>query len=201
MLSLGVDGWMIFEIYTRSLIGTPSLRKFDCRPCVGKKEKEEYSSISPHTLGGCKEIRQVVDIVKAAKGTRSVLFHSVKRENELIDFIYQDKNGAFHASQATVGKKHKAYPQKIQTLVYLIQDGDKSIGLSLYYLVPGDQFAEFVTSPVKPGTQLANVTSCKIWHALVPDPNGSQDTGSSKKGSLKTGPSKPSPSKPRKSKS
>jgi hypothetical protein len=50
------------------------------------------------TVGGCESIRQVVDIVEAAKETSNILFLSVDPKYPLIDFIYQDgTKGAFLA--------------------------------------------------------------------------------------------------------
>lgn len=104
-------------------------------------EKQKYQLLP---LGGCKNIRQVVDIVRAAKVTPNVLFHSLNLSYELIDFLYQDDVGAFHAFQATTGMRHSTDPVKIKQL-------EKDIGienkLSIYYLVPGENFVKFRTSP------------------------------------------------------
>ena len=119
----------------------------------------------------------MLDIVNAAKETRGVLFHSVDQANKVIDFMYQGENGEFHAFQATIGTTHKANSKNINRLVDQVQEGDPSKKLSLYYLVPGKQFKSFVTSPVDPLEKLVNVTSCKIWHVLIPDPNGNRPKG------------------------
>ena len=116
----------------------------------------------------------MLDLVEAAKATQKVLFHSVDRANTLIDFLYQDENGAFHAFQATIAKTHRADPGSIKTLVDSVQGGDQSKKVSLYYLVPGNLYKTFVTNPVDPLKQLQNVKSCEIWHVLVPNPSRSQ---------------------------
>ena len=136
MIDLGEDGWIIFEAYTRASMATSTPQKLDCRPCVGKNKTSLYNTTNPLVMGGCKETRVVPDIVKAAKETCNVLFHSVTRSNKLVDFLYQDENGAFHAFQVTIGKKHSANVGHIKELVGLVQDGNTSIQLSLYYLVP-----------------------------------------------------------------
>ena len=68
------------------------------------------------TLGGCRSFRLVLDIVQAAKETPMVLFHSVDRSNPLIDFIYQDGKGIFHAFQVTLGLTHTANKTQIKML-------------------------------------------------------------------------------------
>jgi hypothetical protein len=60
------------------------------------------------TLGGCSCFRLVLDIVQAAKETPMVLFHSVDRTYPLVDSIYQDGTGIFHAFQVTLGSTHTA---------------------------------------------------------------------------------------------
>ena len=93
------------------------------------------------------------------------LFHSVNpRYPGLIDFIYKDKAENVHAFQATLKMTQDADPKKIREL-------RKTLGkspLTLYYLVPAENFHGFVTDPVKPETDA--LTS--IQHILVPNPKG-----------------------------
>ena len=117
-------------------------------------------------------MRQVGNIVEAANATSNVLFHSVDPQFPLIDFIYQDGKGAFHAFQATTGLRHSAALNHILEL-------EKQVGgaqnLNLYYLVPGDHFDSFVTDPVNPcKVTKGESASCKIWHVRVSDPNYSE---------------------------
>jgi hypothetical protein len=65
------------------------------------------------TLGGGTSIRLEHRIVEAAKENPNVPFHSVDERCPLIDFLYQDEDGAFHAFQATVGKERSADREKI----------------------------------------------------------------------------------------
>ena len=169
MLDPQVNGWKIFEAYTRCLMATGTPKKLEGRPCVGKC-KDEYKKPSSLTLGGCKEIRLGHNIVNAAKEDRNVLFHSVDQSYELIDFLYQDDNGHFHAFQATLGKTHSANVAKIKELENAVGISvDPTIKLSLYYLVPGERFEKFVTDPANPREMGA---TCSIWHVSIPDPNG-----------------------------
>jgi hypothetical protein len=54
----------------------------------------------------------VLDIVKAASETPYVIFLSTNPQYELIDFLYQDGDGTFHAFQATISAEHSADPTK-----------------------------------------------------------------------------------------
>ena len=134
-------------------------------------------------LGGCESMRQVGDIVKAAAATSNVVFHSVNSRFPLIDFIYRDGNGFFHAFQATIGNEHSADPKEIQKLEEKVGGAEY---LNLYYLVPGENFDSFVTKPANPcdvrtrgsvPTKGASA-SCKIWHVQVSDPNRPNKGGS-----------------------
>jgi len=113
-------------------------------------------------LGGCNQIRLSTDILLAARSHPNVVFHSTNPTYNLFDFIYQDKDGHYHAFQATMGRTHNANVSMIQDFVAKIGDANAS----LYYLVPTENFNTFVTSPVEP-----TVEKCKIWHVLVPNPN------------------------------
>ena len=118
-------------------------------------------------LGGCTEIRQVCDIVDAAKKIPNVLFHSTNPYYPLIDFIYQDEEGNYNAFQATLGETHKANSRRIRAL-------EKKVGgpkkLNLYYLVPTEKFHSFRTEPPNPRENEEVGVSCNIWHTLIPKP-------------------------------
>jgi hypothetical protein len=125
-------------------------------------------------------MRQVGDIVEAATATSNVVFYSVDPRFPLIDFIYRDGKGVFHAFQATIGNDHPAHPKDIQKLEEKVGGAEN---LNLYYVVPGENFDSFVTRPVNPcavrtrGTKVASA-SCKIWHVQVSDPNRPYKGGS-----------------------
>ena len=160
MIRLKEDGWKIFECYTRNLLcEKPTL--YDCKVCNYKAANEEYHNL----LLGCNASALVADIVSAAKKTRNTLFYSVNRSYPLIDAIYQDDQDAFHAFQVTVGLTHDADETLIANL-------EKDVGLennlSLYYLVPSDNFAQFKTKPVYP---TKDRTKGNVWKVLIPNPN------------------------------
>ena len=109
-------------------------------------------------------MRLVGDIVESAKAENNmnVLLHSANRNNRLIDFIYRDEVGHFHAFQATLRKTHPANQKAIHDLETKV--GDPHL-LSLYYLVPSDNFMGFVTKPAEPKAE------CEIFHVMLPNPN------------------------------
>jgi hypothetical protein len=96
----------MFEAIARESMAQEQKQEFECRKCVGTTN-DSYKSTFRKMLGGCASIRLVLgDIVEAAKAENNtnVLFHSANRNNRLIDFIYRDEVGHFHAFQATLGK-------------------------------------------------------------------------------------------------
>ena len=165
MIQDGKDGWKGFEAYTRQLM-LKQARNFKCRPCVGK-EDGGYKVTKEKLLGGCDGIKLDIDIVDAAMKTCKTLFHSVNQYQKLIDFVYQDDKNHFHAFQATIGKTHTVAPQDIEELQMKVGGGDN---LSLYYLVPGENFDGFVTNPVNPCSKENKIT-CDIYHVMMPKPN------------------------------
>ena len=130
---------------------------------VLKKNGKKYPAVEKLSLGGCRKIRLVLDIVQAAKETPNVLFHSLNPRYPLIDFLYRDEEGAFHAFQATIGNKHRADLTRIQELEQQVSEGK----LSLYFLVPSEKLKGFVTTPVIDQDEIA---SCNIWKVGVPAP-------------------------------
>ena len=116
-------------------------------------------------LGRCTNIWQVDDIVEAAKKTQNVLFYSVNRVYDLIDFLYQDSKGHFHIFQATTGLEHSANFEEIKQLEAQVGGWEN---LSIYYLVPGDRFNHFLINHV----DLKNGgLKCAVWKVLIPDPD------------------------------
>ena len=138
MLMDGPEGWKMFEAIARESMSTEQKQEFVCRPCVGKKNSL-YNKTFRKMLGGCASMRLVGDIFESAKAENNmnVLLHSANRNNRLIDFIYRDEVGHFHAFQATIRKTHPANQKDIHDLETKVGDPKR---LSLYYLVPSDNF-------------------------------------------------------------
>jgi hypothetical protein len=163
MLMAGPDRWKMFEAIARDSMVQEKKVKFQCRPCVGRKNRL-YSKTFTKMLGGCANIRLVLDMVESAKAENNtnVLFHTANRYQKLIDFIYRDEKGHFHAFQVTLGRKRTVNEKDIEDLEAQVGDPKR---LSLYYLVPSNNFMTFVTTKAKPKA------NCKIFHVLFPDPN------------------------------
>jgi hypothetical protein len=173
MLTDGPEGWKMFEAIARESMSEEQKQEFECRKCIGTSN-DSYKRTFTKRLGGCASIRLVGDIVESAKAENNtnVLFHSANRNNRLIDFIYRDEVGHFHAFQATLGKTHTANQNDIHDLEAQVGDPKH---LSLYYLVPSDNFTTFLTTPTEP------TVKCEIFHVLFPDPNEEDEAGSSKR--------------------
>jgi hypothetical protein len=153
----------LFEIYTRYLIASKST-SFKCRRGVGKRDRGRKSVKTIAIGGGCTEVRLSGDIIEAAKKRQMVVFHSIRLSNRLIDFLYQDTDGQFHAFQATLAETHAAKADDIVNLERMVGGHRR---LSLYYLVPESRFDAFVTDPVNPRLEGAR---CRIFHVAVADP-------------------------------
>lgn len=171
MLARGEDGWKMFEAYSRSLMTNQGRGQlsFLCRSCVGRKDPK-YNETLTLKLGGCSEIRLGLNPFMEAKAERNarVLFHSVRRNNKLFDFMYKDENDHFHAFQVTVGETHSANVTHIEELQGIVGGASK---LSIYYLVPDANFGSFTTKPVNPRDDQNSNVCCAIWHVMIPDPN------------------------------
>jgi hypothetical protein len=169
-------GWAIFEAYTRRLMvaenqSQPAREKrtLEGRACVGKSDPL-FEVMKNFELGGCTQIRLALDIVAAAMQQPLIVYHSVNRQFNLIDFVYQDEGGVFHAFQVTLGKKHDCKPADVLNLYNQLQQGASVIRLlKLYLLVRGEQYPYFVTNPVNPMESLSGV-QVEIFHVLVPNP-------------------------------
>jgi hypothetical protein len=147
LLTAGPEGWIMLEAIARDSLVQEQKQEFECRQCVGNTL---YKNTFPKKSGGCATVRLVVDIVesiKAENNTNIILFHPANSYNRLIDFIYRDENGHFHAFQVTLGQTHTANPTGIKELETKVGDPHR---LSLYYLIPSDNFMTFVTTPVEP---------------------------------------------------
>jgi hypothetical protein len=180
MLSAGPDGWKTFEAIARDSMVQEKKVKFKCRPCVGKKNPL-YKKTFPKMLGGCASIQLVDDMVESAKAENNtnVLFHSANRYQKLIDFIYRDEKGHFHAFQVTLRRKRTVNEKDIEDLEAQVGDPKR---LSLYYLVPSDNFMTFVTTKAEPKA------NCKIFHVMLPDPNEEVEARSAKRKGGDAGP-------------
>ena len=166
MLDSDTDPFKVFETICADLMVGP-VRTFQSRICCGKKDKR-YNNFTQIPLGGCRKIYQVQNITQAAMDENpGVLFQSADPRYPLIDLIYKDEGGTFHAMQCTTGKKHHANPSHIAALEKMLVGKP----LKLYYLVPAERFGSFVTDPVEPETT-SNLTS--IFHVLIPNPNEEQ---------------------------
>jgi hypothetical protein len=171
LLPSASNPWL-FEIYTRYLIASKSTT-FTCRVGVGKRGPGR-STIERMALGGgCKEVRLVGDIVAAARKRKMVVYHSIKLSNQLIDFLYQDSDGRFHAFHATLAKTHTA---NVSELLQLEERVGGPTKLSLYYLVPESRFEDFVTEPVDPRNPPDKEgATCNVYHVSISDPNSTEE--------------------------
>jgi hypothetical protein len=189
MLDPGFDGPKIFEAYTRQLMAKSKNGSFEFRDALEsvdaykKVYKVLYLPIAFQwvfptvALGGCTKIQLVQNPVESAKrnGSANVVFHSVDQRYPLIDFLYKDDKGHFHAFQATIGKKHTTNIATIERLGQQVGGANK---LTVYYLVPAENFRSFVLDPTMipkskkaKSTKAAKVTSTKPRVLIVSIPN------------------------------
>ena len=165
----------VFETYCRTLmVGTA--KDFQRRPGEQKSSGQAKSSgrtrsrgktkeppkASKVTLGGCSDIRIVLDIVVAAKEHPMVLFHSFDPNHPHYDFMYRSHDGTFHAFQVTISKTHKADEGSFKDMRTKLGDSP----LVFYYMMPEERFAEFVTKHVCPVVD----EFTHIWYLKVPTP-------------------------------
>jgi hypothetical protein len=161
------DNLRLFEVYARYLIASQSTT-FKCRDGVGKPNRRGKASDGVALGGGCTEVRLVGDIVDQAKKRKMVVFSSVKFNNALVDFLYQDSKGHFHAFQVALAAMHTVDVGGIVALEGKVGGHRK---LTLYYVVPDSTFDEFVTDPVDPRNPPSGEgAKCSIYHVSIPKP-------------------------------
>jgi hypothetical protein len=115
----------------------------------------------------------VSDIVSAAREHPMVVFHSIKSNHPLYDFMYyyfdednddDDYDGTFHAFHATIGKDHKPP-------INMFKNFRQQLGttpLEFYDIVPERRYEDFVTDPVG---VFAKFEYTHVWHVCVDKPN------------------------------
>jgi hypothetical protein len=143
---------------------------FHCRAWAGEMDGK-YKAHPMKLLGGCTDIRLVIDLVEAAKAETGskILFCPANKSNQLIDFLYKDEEHHFHAFHVTLRHRHDAKVSDIKQLEDAIGDASK---LSIYYAVPDFNFPTFVTALVDPkeASSLRNV-----FHVMIPNPTDFPD--------------------------
>lgn len=163
-LMLGTDKHVasrVFEAYTRQLIARGGA--FEARKCF---EKDSNNSLQycKLTFEGCVATRLGARLSAAVTGPKShnILYHSVKRYGNLIDFMYRDGSNV-HAFQATL------CPIPIGDIQHFLEV-EKNLGnsykLQLYYLIPDRRYTEFEMPPVVSNSGAAS----RIYHVMIPNP-------------------------------
>ena len=156
------DQGVVFESYCRYLMTRPA-KVFQSRKCCGMSNRH-YEKFISVTLGGCTVILQTLNIIGDAKENKPmILFHSTDLHFPLIDFIYKDDDGTFHAFQATTGQTHRFDEAKLKEYRKVLGTAP----LVLYYLVPQTRFDKFVTEPVNPKADRYT----RILHVSISKPN------------------------------
>jgi hypothetical protein len=174
MVQLGDNGRWIFESYVRNLMAETTPAEYLWRLCVGKSDDSYKNESLPIKLGGCTSIKLAVDIIDAVKMKQNTVFHSTNNNFRLIDFIYKDNDGTYHAFQVTTGLNHPAKQDDIINLVTTLSPAK----VCLYYAVPSNRFTTFVTTPVNPFKNLEKSVqnTIKIRHLCIADPNHEQES-------------------------
>jgi hypothetical protein len=84
-----------------------------------------------------------------------VVFHSVKLSNRLIDFVYQDSDGHFHAFQATLADTHSANVDDIVNLERMVGG---TAGFSVLFGSYVSVLTNLTPSPSNPGRRERGAT-------------------------------------------
>ena len=62
------------------------------RNCVGTNKKAYQETLNHITIGGCTQMKQVVDVVESCKKEVNILLVPLDQKNRLINLMYQDAN-------------------------------------------------------------------------------------------------------------
>jgi hypothetical protein len=190
MLKLQIKGDMIFEAYTRAKMAERTKTEYEARFfCYGCKEPDPNVTKTP-PLGGCTATRYSANIIGRALNEPNVVFHSVRSNEALVDFVYYDKSEwHFHLFQATTSETHDININQAKNISTRLLQSNKVRNVSLYYLVPGDNYPNYRTKRKNLGelwskSNAAFFSNWRMWEVLVPNPDGemSQSTISQKDG-------------------
>ena len=169
VIDMGEAGAWMLEAYLRHLLSRGEQWEFGVRPCVGRSDTRRNESIVV-SLGGCSQVRQVEDPIQEAKSQRNVLFHPVSTNNRLFDMAYRDDSGCYHVFQVTGRQTNPANIAHMRDLCGEIYE-DSAATVRLYYAIPANRWATFVTNPVNPAPSLTNGENITIFHLLMVNPD------------------------------
>ena len=138
---------------------------------VGKRnEKKNYTPVSNDiTVGSARTVVRVSNMIAAVRSdeTQQNMYYSKNEREPLIDMIFRVEGG-FDSIQATISENHKGEAEKIRTLKQQLGLG-VGMTLRIFYAVPLSRYKNFVTSPVNPLLDQADLGNVLIYHVGVSD--------------------------------
>ena len=132
-----------------------------------KTEKNYLPVVGGMMLGAKRTIVRVSNMNESVRTdeTKQFMFYSRNESEPLIDMIFRVEDG-YDAIQATISKKHGAAADKIRTLKreLNLKAGEK---LRIFFAVPSSRYRDFVTDPVNPLLDQADLSEVSIYHVGV----------------------------------
>ena len=164
----------LFEAYLRILLSQEAVRFDKARESLreksqqGKKtENKNYQPLGNVTVGSKRTVRRVAKLAEAVSAdiTQQSLYYSKDEFEPLIDMIFRVDDG-YNSVQATVNSSHDAAVEKIRTLKSRLSLKDHEV-LRIYYAMPSIRYEKFVTDPVNPLLDQADLRNVHIYHIGV----------------------------------
>jgi hypothetical protein len=145
----------MFESYLRYLFCQPDNPVcFDNQLCVGKQDPICKSEQDKITLGGCKNIRCVLDPIESALQNPMTIFYSSNPSFPLFDFCYfQNREKQLVLVQATTSTSHDSKENSLKDVETKVNMLNEDVIILLCYATPTNQYQNFKTNPVSPKSQ------------------------------------------------
>jgi hypothetical protein len=148
------------EAYLRNLLCQPEkLINFENRPCVSKTAREYKSRHKQISLGGCHNIRGVIDPISSALENPMMIFYSYNESIPLFDFCYfQKQENCLVFIQATTSISHDSSENSWKDLekrVNMLNTNERiskkeKFNVLFCYAAPAEYYQTFTTNPVNP---------------------------------------------------
>jgi hypothetical protein len=148
----------VFEKYCRDTLANSTDAEFLTRLATGKKANKKEKGKDPEYFNR-NEIKWPITKVSSELQDVSLhpgaLYHSFSETQKLVDALVKREDGGVDGFQFTTGTSHKCPPGILGE--FASKFGTLEHPFRVYYVVPSNNFKNFVTDPVKPVAMNAEV--------------------------------------------
>jgi hypothetical protein len=161
------EKFSVAEIHFAEKEARESLRTKPIGPKQSRQKKNYVPVLGGMTIGSKRTIVRVSDMNARVQTDLAMeyMFYSKDQAEPLIDMILR-VGGGYDAIQSTVGKKHGSATEKIKALKAELNLKDTET-LRIFFAVPEDRYADFVTDTVNPLLDEPELLNVRIFHLSI----------------------------------